>query len=188
MGQPLLSKVMPEFTKLLRRRLTIHQRTVETGARYTFFAALLQCGLAPEQVVPESAREEGYLDDLLLDRRCVLRAIIEYKYANASNVTYCGGRVIHDLARLLRWEPSKMVERYFVLVAAASMATHLRNQFGPIFCLSPGEPGPVDDTLFRNQHPSFWEGMKREPWPCKAIVYVIARVLESIRRGEGVHR
>lgn len=117
------------FHELLRLRLASHVPTTEDSVRYTFFAALLATGIAPEEVVLEYKHPSipnALIDTVRLDNLRVATAI-EFKYHRVANSTspkpQKAGDLLHDISRLLQLpEP---IGRYLVYVTDADMADYL---------------------------------------------------------------
>src|SRR5438874_2334410 len=83
----LMPKAVADFEQLLRRRLAAHVDTTEDGVRYTFFVALMRCGISPEQVILESSHPTisgAKIDTVIPGTGAWPDTAIEFKYDRAN--------------------------------------------------------------------------------------------------------
>lgn len=128
-------KVFEEFGRLLEERFRRGVVTTEDSVRYTFFAALLKSGVAPEQVVleyPHPAIDRAKIDTWLPTYKDGSIAI-EFKYdrdppgGKNQPKTQKAGAVFKDLRRQALVAKAIGVRSYFVYVTTEEMAVYFRN-------------------------------------------------------------
>jgi hypothetical protein len=178
----LMNKVVVEFTELLRHRLAADVYTTEDSVRYTFFAALLHCGIPAEQVVLESPHHtisRAEIDTLILGNDRFPDIAIEFKYdrANPSGTNqpmpHKAGKALADLSRLLRCPPD--LGRYFIYLTDRELARYLaspRNGLSGVFGLAEGDCLKVGPEFFDDRCTTLRSAMGM--WPGRAVLHGIA--------------
>lgn len=177
-GTPLVAQLdvaFRDFVGLLHRRFAAGVYTTEDSARYTFFAALLESGVAPEEIVLEYAHPTipgARVDAVILDgkRPCIA---FEFKYDRAIPsgrslpLAQKDGAVFADMVRLLAWPGA--LDRYVVYLsdkppgASSALAT--------IFSLALGRSQRFDTNAFLARPATFHSAMG--VWPVPAVLTVI---------------
>ena len=136
-----IHKIFEDFGSLLKTRLEKGVQTTEDSVRYTFFAALLQNGIRPEEIVLEYAHPslEGHEKlDTWIERDGQRPIAIEFKYhrpiPSGHNVpkTQLAGDVFNDLERLSNMRESL---NYFIYLASREMCIYFRNKFPKLWNL-----------------------------------------------------
>jgi hypothetical protein len=107
----LLDKVFEDFSALLTRRFDRRVPTTEDSIRYTFFAALMNTGFQPEQVVIEFKHPSipgAEIDTVIVADNRLPAVALEFKYDRVANSTspkpQKAGALFADLSRLLRFD------------------------------------------------------------------------------------
>lgn len=128
-------EVFREFGRLLEERFRREVVTTEDSVRYTFFAALLESGVTPDQVVleyPHPAIDRAKIDTWLPAYKGGAIAI-EFKYDRDppgglnQPKTQKAGAVFKDLRRQVLVAKEIGVRSYFVYVTSEEMAVYFRN-------------------------------------------------------------
>ncbi len=173
--EELMATAAEEFVTLLIRRLAARIFTTEDSVLYTFFAALLHVGIAPEQVIlekPYPNLPDERLDMLLCGRDGLPQAAMEFKYSReipsgkSAASTRSAGQLLRDCRRLLAWPDA--VARYFVLISTPKLGGYLGRRLAPIFSLAPGETLDLDAPFFTGMAPTFHKHMGI--WPGNATL------------------
>lgn len=165
----LMNIVSTRFANLLQSRFSKNVFTTEDSIRYTFFAALLEQGIRPEEIVleyPHPAIPRARLDVLVSSTEQRREIGIEFKYdrrtLSGTNqpMPQKAGAVFKDFIRLLQWpEP---LERYLVYLTDDELHRYLtspRNGLSTIFGLTPGKNLDVDRSSFLERSPTFLGSM-----------------------------
>lgn len=177
-----MSKTVKEFLGLLRCRFDASVLTTEDGVRYTFFAALLQNGFRPEQVVLEHLHPSipgARIDTVILGGDQSPKIVIEFKYHRANPggtnqpMPQKAGAIFSDLVRLLKlpWQ----VSRYLVYVTDRELADYLanpRNRLSEVFGLREGGMLKLGSDFFKGRSATFLDSMG--DWPGPAKLYSMA--------------
>lgn len=173
-------KVFEQFFTLLTKRFERRVPTTEDSIRYTFFAALMNAGFQPEQVVIEFKHPSipgAEVDTVLFAGGGSPAIALEFKYDRAANSTspkpQKAGALFADLSRLLRF--STVLTRYFVYVTDRDMAQYLeRADHGlhEFFRLRTGDSLTVDLAFLKVCPPTFHKRMGE--WPGTAKLYAIS--------------
>lgn len=177
-----MQRAVKEFVDLLRRRLDAGVFTTEDSVRFTFYAALLDSAVRPEQVILEYAHpliQRARIDTVVLETDQSPRIAVEFKYdrANPSRTNQPmpqkAGAAFADLIRLLKlpWQ----VERYLVYVTDGELAGYLmnrRNGLSEVFGLKEGTQLQLRSDFFSGRSVTFLEAMGK--WPGPAILSCIA--------------
>lgn len=123
-------EVFEQFSALLTKRFELRVPTTEDSIRYTFFAALINGGFQPEQVVIEFKHPSipgAEVDTVLLADSGAPAIALEFKYDRVANSTspkpQKAGALFADVSRLLRF--TNVLSRYFVYVTDTEMAEYL---------------------------------------------------------------
>lgn len=177
------SSAIGVFEDLLNRRMATGVHTTEDGVRYTFFAALLKSGTAPEKVAleyPHPKIKRAQIDTVLFDGIGQPALAIEFKYdreipsGSATPRPMKAGDLFADLVRLSQFPDP--CERLFVYVTDSIMANYLRGQPKPLsdfFNLSPGEFLDLTSGSFVNLTKTFREQMG--VWPAQLRIVNAAK-------------
>jgi hypothetical protein len=187
MGMKAIEDVMAQATlgcvQLLHKRLRANVFTTEDSVRYTFFAALLRCGVEQEQVVLEARHPSipGALLDVLIynaSQDPIAEAAMEFKYDRAIPGggtlprTQKSGKAFAELARLLRWP--NPIARFFIYVTGRELYGHLTSSRSPltqIFTASCGQTYDLDATFFTTLPNTFRDATG--DWPGPATIQVM---------------
>lgn len=152
-----IAKSFPIFANLLARRFALGRHTTEDAIRYTHFAALLQTGVAPEDVVlefPLAGPGHKKLDTLV---EGLPKSALEFKFDREIpsktnlNKTQRAGAIFKDFQRLAKMRRELGAEAFFVYVAGHEMSVY-----------------------FQNQHPKLWALMNRQTMAIPAA-YIAAQ-------------
>ncbi|MEQ6886227.1 hypothetical protein [Salicola sp. Rm-C-2C1-2] len=128
-------KIFEYFADLLDERFKRGVVTTEDSVRYTFFAALLDSGIKPHEVVleyPHPAIDRAKIDTWIpaYDGGSVA---LEFKYDRDppgglnQPKTQKAGHVFKDLYRQLHVATGVKVRSYFVYITSQEMATYFQN-------------------------------------------------------------
>ena len=130
-----MNTVFETFADLLDRRFGTAIPTTEDSVRYTFFAALLQVGVRPEEVVleyPHPSIRSAEVDTWL--PHYVSGAVgLEFKYhrdppgGKNQPKTMKAGDVYADIRRLAMLRETTAATCYFVYVTTREMAVYFQN-------------------------------------------------------------
>ncbi len=155
---------LERFGDLLAERLEHGTFTTEDSVRYTFFAAFLESGIKPHEVVleyPHPAIPRAQIDTWFPDFGGKSLAI-EFKYDRAipsggnSPRTQKAGKLFHDLYRLgLLARTSRSL---FVYLTCQEMASYLGNPLNNLvdfFALSQGNSLHIGPEFMRNRPATF---------------------------------
>lgn len=123
-----------DFTQLLRKRLELRVAGSEDSIRYMLFAAMVQHGGAPEQIVmeyPHPGLDKKQIDTVVVDMNLTPLLAIEFKYHRRSQSgrnkprTLAAGSLFKDIIRLaiLEWP----ADRYLIYLTDDEMAAYLRS-------------------------------------------------------------
>lgn len=178
----LMRRTSSDFVKLLWQRLGAGVYTTEDSIRFTFFAALLQNGVRPEQVVlefPHPVMRGARVDAVILDAQGEPGSAVEFKYdrttPGGSNQPkpQKAGSVFADLARLLRFAP--LASRSLVYVTDKEIARYLAapaNGLASVFQLRDGDSVQVGPDFFIGRSQTFLRSMGQ--WPRAAMLWSVA--------------
>jgi hypothetical protein len=158
--------------------------TTEDGVRYTFFAALLSRGVAPERIVLEHEHPglpgAKKVDTVIYDEAIETPVeAIEFKYHRASSAGSAqprpaqAGAALADIGRLLHLAGSAL-QRYLILLADGDMSAYLirpRNGLAAVFALHTGSDVEVGPHSFATQSPTLRKAIG--VWPCRACLEVL---------------
>jgi hypothetical protein len=143
-------EAFPRFAELLERRFQRGVYTTEDALRYTYFAALLESGMRPEEVElerPFPGQEKAELDDVAAG---VPPAVLEFKFHRPppggmnQNKTWLAGAVFRDFMRLAVAGPRLGAQAFFVYVADREMSVYFQNQHPELWSLAEGEAFAVE--------------------------------------------
>lgn len=158
--------IFDEFGNLLDERFKRGVVTTEDSVRYTFFAALLQVGVKPHQVVleyPHPAIERAKIDTWLPSYKEGSVAF-EFKYdrdppgGKNQPKTQKAGYVFKDLHRQVHVAKGVGVRSYFVYVTSEEMAVYFRNPnngYTDFWDLGKGSELEIDEQYFYNKPKTF---------------------------------
>lgn len=145
-------EIFATFAALLDRRFVASVFTTEDSIRYTFFAALLDAGVQPEEVEIESPhpqRPRARIDTYIRARGDEPGAAFEFKYAKESEVfalprPMIAGSLLHDLQRLADFKPDAALDRYFVFATGPAIHNYLRRESNGLACWYDTADAPID--------------------------------------------
>jgi hypothetical protein len=158
--------IFQRFGDLLDERFKRGVVTTEDSVRYTFFAALLNAGILPHEVVleyPHPAIERAKIDTWLPSYKEGSVAI-EFKYdrdppgGKNQPKTQKAGYVFKDLHRQVHVAKEIGVRSFFVYVTSEEMATYFRNPINghtQLWSLGAGEELGIDEDYFSNKPQTF---------------------------------
>lgn len=180
--------IFETFADLIAERLIARVPTTEDSVRYTLFAALLEHGVRPKDVVleyPHPKIPRAEIDTWLpLFEGCP--AAIEFKYdrdppgGRNQPKTQKAGSVFRDLRRLLLTASNANAKSYFVYLTTREMAVYFRNPINghnSLFALAPGESMDISLSYFEGKPVTFMTGLG-EPFEAR-ISAVLARSLPA---------
>lgn len=161
-----MQSIFTTFADLIRERIEAGTPTTEDSVRYTFFAALLENGVAAKDVVleyPHPAIARAEVDTWLPSYQGVAVAI-EFKYdrdppgGKNQPRTQKAGSVFRDLRRLSLTAAETKAKSYFVYLTTAEMAIYFRNPNNGhhgLFGLRPGETTTIKNSYFEGKPNTF---------------------------------
>lgn len=159
-------EIFEEFGKLLDQRFELGVVTTEDSVRYTFFAALLDAGVKPYQVVleyPHPAIERAKIDTWLPSYKEGSVAF-EFKYdrdppgGKNQPKTQKAGYVFKDLHRQVQVAKGVGIRSYFIYVTSEEMAVYFRNPnngYVDFWELKQGAELEIDENYFSNKPSTF---------------------------------
>ncbi len=180
-GEDVMAQAIAAFIPLLEKRLSAGIFTTEDSVRYTFFAALLQAGVAPEQVILEArykAIARAELDLLISSPTQEPLMAAEFKYDRAIpggknlDLTRRAGKLFADLSRLLLWHDP--IVFYFIYLTDRAMYNYLcntDNKVSAIFTLTEGEKESLTVASFNSLTNTFHTAMG--PWTHQSSLRVL---------------
>lgn len=159
-------EIFEKFEELLDERFELGVVTTEDSVRYTFFAALLQAGVKPHQVVlgyPHPAIERAKIDTWFPSYKEGSVAF-EFKYdrdppgGKNQPKTQKAGYVFKDLHRQLQVAKGVGIRSYFIYVTSEEMAVYFRNPnngYTELWELRQGDKLAIDENYFSNKPNTF---------------------------------
>ncbi len=159
-------EIFEEFGKLLDERFEREVVTTEDSVRYTFFAALLRAGVAPDQVVleyPHPKIDRAKIDTWLPSYKEGSIAF-EFKYdrdppgGKNQPKTQKAGHVFKDLQRQVLVAKEIGIRSYFVYVTSKEMAVYFRNPNNghtELWGLEKGKSLFIDEQYLSNKPKTF---------------------------------
>jgi hypothetical protein len=174
----MIEKALKSFAELLERRIRMGTCSSEDSVRYTFFAALLQEGLAQERVVLEAVHpgvSGAKIDTVVLGGDRKPAVAIEFKFDRATPggtnqpLPQKAGALFHDFVRLLSFRGD--LSRYLIYVTDGELAGYLtnpRNGLASVFELREDGRVSIRADFFSGRSATFRDAMGR--WPCDAVV------------------
>lgn len=162
--------IFQRFGDLLDKRFKQKVVTTEDSVRYTFFAALLDAGILPHEVVleyPHPAIERAKIDTWLPSYPGGPVAI-EFKYdrdlpgGNNQPKTQKAGYVFKDLYRQVQIANEIRVRSFFVYVTSDEMATYFSNPNNghtDFWSLRDGDVLDIDERYFSNKPRTFLDAL-----------------------------
>jgi len=171
------------FRELLEDRFARGVITTEDSVRYTFFAALIENGTKPHEVVleyPHPAINRARIDTLVPDEDGA-SVSLEFKYdrdlpgGNNQPKTQKAGYVFNDLRRQVSVARGLQVRSYFVYVTSEEMAVYFRNHNNSherLWNLDPRYELRINGSYFEGKPKSF---IKAAGGPFDAVVTGVCR-------------
>ncbi len=159
-------RVFRRFVTLLRRRFEQGAATTEDAIRYTFFAALVDCGLRPEQIIVEAPHPtlKRARMDTLLPSFAGQTVALEFKYHRVLEGTWNrpksaqAGSVFEDVRRLLLVPSTEARRRFLVYVTDQDMIKYMlnpKNGLKEFFELQPLKAMVVSDDFVTSKCGTF---------------------------------
>ena len=163
-------EILENFADLLDERLKHEVITTEDSVRYTFFAALIDTGVKPHEVVleyPHPAIDRAKIDTWIPahDGRSVA---LEFKYDRDppggmnQPKTQKAGSVFKDLHRQVRVAEGVKIRSYFVYVTSEEMAVYFRNPnngHAEFWDLATGHTLDIDEAYFAAKPKTFMNAL-----------------------------
>jgi hypothetical protein len=159
-------EIFENFGELLDERFELGVVTTEDSVRYTFFAALLQAGVKPHQVVleyPHPSIERAKIDTWIPSYKEGSVAF-EFKYdrdppgGKSQPKTQKAGYVFKDLRRQVKVAKGVGIRSYFIYVTSEEMAVYFRNPnngYAELWELIQGGKLKIDENYFSNKPETF---------------------------------
>ena len=159
-------EILEKFGELLDKRFALGVVTTEDSIRYTFFAALLEAGVQPHQVVleyPHPSIERAKIDTWLPNFKEGPVAF-EFKYdrnppgGKNQPKTQKAGSVFKDLKRQVHVATDVGARSYFVYVTSEEMATYFgssKNGYAEFWELKQGKKVEMDQNYFLEKPNTF---------------------------------
>lgn len=161
-----ITEVFCCFSEFLSVRFGKGVLTTEDSIRYTFFAALLNAGLKPEEIILEAphpviekAKIDTYVPSFAREKLA-----IEFKYNRELSSTFNrprphqAGAIFNDVGRLASIPPSEATKRILIYVTDHEMAKYMSNPNNGLrefYLLLPGHTLNVGAEFVRTKSRTF---------------------------------
>jgi len=160
-------EIFNEFEQLLDKRFKKKIDTTEDSIRYTFFASLLNHGIAPDEVILEyphpnipRAKIDTWLPNYLNNHSIALEFKYDRDIPSGKNQpkTQKAGNIFKDIKRLvyfLNKKNEKVIRAYFIYVTNEKMANYLQSNFSDFWNLQQKKELFINESYLNKRPKTF---------------------------------